>query len=64
MLCLYQKHVQISYNHEAYMVHVHIINAPFKVALYDAIQMADFRSKRHFGPKSPDFTKNKFTMHR
>ena len=42
-----------------------IYNAlPIKEALYNVIHMADFRSKRHFGPNSPDYTMNKFTMHR
>ena len=31
----------------------------FKKALSDVIHMADFRSKRHFGPKSSDYTMNK-----
>ena len=32
-------------------------------ALYDVIHMADFRSKRHFGPKQPDYVMNKLTIH-
>ena len=35
-----------------------------KEALYDVKHMADFRSTRHFGPKSSYYTMNKFTMHR
>ena len=35
-----------------------------KEALYDVIRMADFRAKRHFGPKPPDYVINKLTIHR
>ena len=33
-------------------------------ALYNVIHMADFRSKRNFGPKSSEYVMNKFTIHR
>ena len=38
--------------------------AKFKEALYNVIHMADFRSKRHFDPKPPDYVMNKLTIHR
>ena len=39
-------------------------NHGLKEALYDVILMDDFRSKRHFGPKPPDYVMNKLTKHR
>ena len=41
------------------------VHGPYlKEALYGVIHMADFHSKRHFGPKPPDYVMNKLTIHR